>query len=71
MTYALREAMKAFRRAPVLTGLSATMIALSLFVVGLFGLVAHNVRQHIEKLESRVEIVAYLLDDAGTLTAYR
>jgi cell division transport system permease protein len=65
LTYALREAINAFRRAPVLTGLSATMIALSLFVVGLFGLVAHNVRQHIEALESRVEVVAYLHDEAG------
>ena len=64
--YALREALNAFRRAPVLTGLSATMIALSLFVVGLFGLVAHNVRRHIEAIESRVEVVAYLRDDAGT-----
>ena len=64
MTYAVREALNAFRRAPVLTGLSATMIALSLFVVGLFGLVAHNVRRHIEAIESRVEVVAYLLDVA-------
>lgn len=61
--YALREAVSAFRRAPVLTGLSATMIALSLFVVGLFGLVAHNVREVIEDVESRVEVVAYIIDD--------
>jgi cell division transport system permease protein len=65
VTYAVREAISAFRRAPVLTGLSATMIALSLFVVGLFGLVAHNVRTVIEDVESRVEIVAYLGDDAA------
>lgn len=64
MSYALREAVAAFRRAPLLTGLSATMIALSLFVVGLFGLVAHNVRMVIQDVESRVEIVAYLRDDA-------
>ena len=63
--YALREALNAFRRAPVLTGLSATMIALSLFVVGLFGLVAYNVREVIADVESRVEIVAYLRDDAS------
>jgi cell division transport system permease protein len=62
--YALREAATAFRRAPVLTGLSAAMIALSLFVIGLFGLAAHNVRQAIEDVESRVEVVAYLRDDA-------
>jgi cell division transport system permease protein len=62
--YALREALSAFRRAPVLTGLSAAMIALSLFVIGLFGLVAHNVREAIQGVEARVEVVAYLRDDA-------
>lgn len=64
MSYALREALTAFRRAPVLTALSAAMIALSLFVVGLFGVVAYNIRQVIEGVESRVEVVAYLRDDA-------
>jgi cell division transport system permease protein len=64
MSYAVREAMAAFRRAPVLTGLSAAMIALSLLVIGLFGLAAHNVRQVIQRVESRVEVVAYLRDDA-------
>jgi cell division transport system permease protein len=39
------------------------MIALSLFVVGLFGLAAHNVRQVVQDVEARVEIVAYLRDD--------
>jgi cell division transport system permease protein len=62
--YSVREALTAFRRAPVLTGLSAGMIALSLFVVGLFGLVAHNVREVIQDVEARVEVVAYLNDDA-------
>jgi cell division transport system permease protein len=62
--YALREAAAAFRRAPVLTGLSAAMIALSLFVIGLFGLAAHNVREAIQNVESRVEVVAYLRDDS-------
>lgn len=65
MIYAVREAVTAFRRAPVLTGLSAAMIALSLFVVGLFGLVAHNVREVIQRVESRVEVVAYLRNDAS------
>lgn len=64
MIYAVREAITAFRRAPVLTGLSAAMIALSLFVIGLFGLVAHNVREVIQRVESRVEVIAYLRDDA-------
>jgi cell division transport system permease protein len=41
------------------------MIALSLFVIGLFGLAAHNVREAIQNVESRVEVVAYLLDSAA------
>jgi len=44
MPYALREAANAFRRSPLLVGLSAIMIAISLFVVGLFGLAAYNIR---------------------------
>jgi cell division transport system permease protein len=60
----MREAMRAFRRAPLLTTLSAGMIALSLFLVGLFGLVAHNVRRALDRVESRVEIVGFLRDDA-------
>jgi cell division transport system permease protein len=66
--YVLREALSAFRRTPVLTGLSAAMIALSLFVIGLFGLAAHNVREVIQGVEQRVEIVAYLRDDASPST---
>lgn len=65
MPYALREALAAFRRAPALTGLSSAMIALSLFIVGLFGIVAYNIRLTIERMESRVEVVAYLRDDAS------
>lgn len=64
MSYSLREALAAFRRAPLLTGLSAVMIGLSLFVVGLFGLAAYNIRLVLERVEARVEIVAYLRDDA-------
>lgn len=66
MSYSLREALAAFRRAPLLTGLSAAMIALSLFVVGLFGVAAHNIRLVLDQVESRVAVVAYLHDDATT-----
>jgi cell division transport system permease protein len=62
--YALREALAAFRRAPVLTGLAAGMVGLALFVVGLFGLVAYNLQATLETLEERVEVVAYLRDGA-------
>ncbi|MEQ8329113.1 MAG: permease-like cell division protein FtsX [Longimicrobiales bacterium] len=62
--YALREALAAFRRAPVLTGLSAAMVALALFVMGLFGLAAYNLRLALSAIEERVEVVVYLRDDA-------
>ena len=63
--YALREALSAFRRAPLLTGLSAAMIGLSLFLGGLFGIAAYNIKRVLERVEQRVEIVAYLRDDAA------
>ena len=44
-----REAIAAFRRSPLLAGLSLAMIALSLLVVGLFAVAAYNVGYgHIE-----------------------
>jgi cell division transport system permease protein len=55
-----REALLSFRRAPLLSVLSITTIAFSLFTVGLFGLVAINLRQALRGLEERVEIVAYI-----------
>ncbi len=64
MPYALKEALNAFKRAPGLTFLSALMIALSLLVIGLFGLVTSNIQSGLDELESRVEIVAFLKDDA-------
>ena len=62
MSYSIREALAAFRRAPMLTILSVVAIGFSLFVIGLFSLTAHNIRRAIEKIEERVEIVAYLRD---------
>jgi cell division transport system permease protein len=56
-----REALLSFRRAPLLSVLSITTIAFSLFTVGLFGLVAVNLRQALRGLEERVEIVAFVL----------
>jgi cell division transport system permease protein len=57
----VREAFLAFRRAPLLSALSVTTIAFSLFVVGLFGLVAINLQKSLRAVAERVEIVAYLL----------
>jgi len=61
MRLLFREALLAFRRAPLLSSLSITTIAFSLFAVGLFGLVAINMRQALRGLENRVEIVAFIL----------
>lgn len=66
MLYTIRETLTAFKRAPLLTGLSAAMVGLALFVVGLFGLATYNVQIYFETLEERVEVVAYLRDAATT-----
>lgn len=64
MTPAVREAAAAFRRAPLLGFLSVTTIAFSLFAFGLFSLVALNIRSALRTMEQRVEIRAFLVDDA-------
>ena len=61
MRLVLREALNVFRRAPALSVLSIITIAFSLYVVGLFGLVALNLREALRGVEQRVEVVAYLL----------
>ena len=61
MRLLLREAFLSFRRAPLLSALSVTTIAFSLFTVGLFGLVAINLREALRGIEERVEIVAFVL----------
>ena len=60
MRLILRETLLAFRRAPLLSVLSVTTIAFSLFVFGLFGLVAVNIQRTMSVVAERVEIVAYL-----------
>ena len=60
MSLIVRETFRAFRRAPLLSALSITTIAFSLFVFGLFGLVAVNIRRAIGSVAERVEVVAYL-----------
>ena len=58
----LRDALITFRRSPLLSALSVTTIAFSLFAFGLFGLVALNIREALERLEDRVEIRAFIAD---------
>ena len=63
MRLAVREALLAFRRAPLLSALGVTTIAFSLFAFGLFSLVAFNIRQALRTVEERVEVRAFLLDN--------
>ena len=60
MRLIVRETLLSFRRTPVLSGLAITTIAFALFVLGLFGLVAINLRDALKRIEERVEIVMYL-----------
>ena len=76
----LRTAIGTFRRAPLLSALSVTTIAFSLFAFGLFGLVALNIRNALQGVEDRVEIRAFVAEGtsidqlqalAGEIGAYR
>jgi cell division transport system permease protein len=59
---AIREALAAFSRAPLLSILGIITIAFSLFAFGLFGLVAVNIRSALMAVEERVEIRAFVTD---------
>ncbi len=60
MTLPFREALRAFQRAPMLSALSVTTIAFSLFAFGLFGLVAINLRTALAQVEDRVEVRGFI-----------
>lgn len=60
MNLIVREALHSFRRARTLSVLSITTIAFALFVTGLFGLVALNLRSAIHGVAERVQVVAFL-----------
>lgn len=62
MKRTIRDAFITFRRTPLLSALSITTIAFSLFAFGLFGLVALNIRDALDRLEDRVEIRAFVTD---------
>ncbi len=67
MANALQEAVSGFRRAPLLTGLSALMVGLALLVLGLFALAAYNLKLALTSVEERIEVVAYLRDDTRSV----
>jgi cell division transport system permease protein len=62
----LRDAFVTFRRSPLLSALSVTTIAFSLFAFGLFGLVALNIREALDRLEDRVELRAFVAEGTPT-----
>ena len=66
MRLAIREVLIAFRRTPLLSTLSITTIAFSLFAFGLFGLVALNIRTAIAEVEERVEVRAFIAEGTET-----
>jgi cell division transport system permease protein len=68
MRLTIREALLAFRRAPLLSALSVMMIAFSLFSFGLFGLVVINWRKSFGQMEERVEIMAFVNDTTSVET---
>lgn len=57
-----RDAFFAVRKAPLLSALSVMTIGFSLFAFALFGLVALNIRNALERVEERVEIRAFVSD---------
>src|SRR5436305_13655576 len=65
----LSSAITAFRRAPLLSLLSVTTIAFSLFAFGLFALVAVNIRDALNTVEERVEIRAFISSDSALARA--
>ena len=62
------EALRTFRRTPLLSALSVASIGFSLFTIGLFALVALNFRQSLQTLAERVEVVAFVLRGTPTET---
>ena len=60
------DTLDTFRRAPLLSALSITTIAFSLFALGLFGLVALNIREALDRLEDRVELRAFIAEGTPT-----
>ncbi len=63
-----REALRTFRRTPLLSVLSVASIGFSLFTIGLFALVALNFRHSLQTLAERVEVVAFVLRGTPTET---
>jgi cell division transport system permease protein len=64
----MRGALLSFRRTRTLSVLSVTTIAFALFVTGLFGLVALNLRSALQQVAERVQVVAFVKRDTPSTT---
>lgn len=62
MSLAMRDAGRSVRTSPLLSVLSVTTIAFSLFAFALFGLVALNIKHALDRVGERVEIRAFVAD---------
>lgn len=62
MSLAMRDAGRSMRTSPLLSVLSVTTIAFSLFAFALFGLVALNIKHALDRVGERVEIRAFVAD---------
>mgnify|MGYP006175823167 CR=1 FL=1 len=66
MRVAFRDALFAFQKAPLLSVLSITTIAFSLFAFALFGLVAINIKRTLERVPIGHDDIAFLQYTGGT-----
>jgi cell division transport system permease protein len=63
MRYFIREAFQSFRRNSFMSIASVATVTLSLFILGIFMIMAANLDYFAENLESQVQISIYLKDD--------
>jgi cell division transport system permease protein len=63
MRYFIREAFQSFRRNSFMSIASVATVTLSLFILGIFMVMAANLDYFAENLESQVQISIYLKDD--------
>lgn len=57
------DALKSLKRNKTITGASIITVAATLFIFGVFLIVAQTINMGVESVESKVEIKAYLLDE--------
>jgi len=69
LLYFLREALRGFYQAKLMTFLSVVTVAVSLFVLAVAGLAAYNVIEWFRQLAERADIVAYVQEAAAADSA--